>query len=506
MLKPIKLFGEQKRVLFLPHTNPIQIKGVAGSGKTTVALYRAKHLQDTYVDLYTTANVAIFTFNKSLVTYIGKAKGFIGGGIQKDTDEIARGARDGLDVTVLNFHKWAWRYLQGCRFWDTHTVASTGQRDAAVQRSIEVIRRRHGDKRILAKYVEFYREEYSWIKGQLLASKDAYIAAARIGRGGKDRVTTEDKRLLWECYEAYQQRLHEQDLVDFDDFAVRVLERMGSGFAPPYSHIVVDEAQDLSKAQMKVLARLVKPETNSITIIADAAQRIYKSGFTWSEVGLNVRGGRTIEFKRNYRNTVAVARAAASLLDHEPDKSEFTIIETARKGGHKPVVGYFDSWEEQAEYVLDLIEETWYTDEETVVLHRTNSGVAEIAEFLTEQGIPIVSVRDGSDPFGTRAVKVCTLSSVKGLEFDNVIIVDLNEDEIPYPDGFNEDDDEYHISTERRLLYTAMTRARERLFLLSSGEPTRYLAEIKSDYVDIVGEPPEPIDPSRNLADDDLPF
>lgn len=51
-LKSINLTGEQKKVLFLPATNPIQIKGVAGSGKTTIAMYRAKHLLDTYSDLF----------------------------------------------------------------------------------------------------------------------------------------------------------------------------------------------------------------------------------------------------------------------------------------------------------------------------------------------------------------------------------------------------------------------------------------------------------------------
>lgn len=52
-LKPIILKGEQKRVLFLPATDPIQIKGVAGSGKTTVALYRAKHLLGKHPIKYT---------------------------------------------------------------------------------------------------------------------------------------------------------------------------------------------------------------------------------------------------------------------------------------------------------------------------------------------------------------------------------------------------------------------------------------------------------------------
>lgn len=69
MLKKIILKGEQKRVLFLPPTKPIQIKGVAGSGKTTVALYRAKHLLETQNTLFKEAKIAIFTFNKTLAAY-----------------------------------------------------------------------------------------------------------------------------------------------------------------------------------------------------------------------------------------------------------------------------------------------------------------------------------------------------------------------------------------------------------------------------------------------------
>ena len=68
-LKPIKLIGEQKRVLFLQVTEPIQIKGVAGSGKTTVALYRAKHLIDTQSNLFQEAKVVIFTYNNIFVFF-----------------------------------------------------------------------------------------------------------------------------------------------------------------------------------------------------------------------------------------------------------------------------------------------------------------------------------------------------------------------------------------------------------------------------------------------------
>lgn len=72
------------------------------------------------------------------------------------------------------------------------------------------------------------------------------------------------------------------------------------------------------------------------------------------------------------------------------------------------------------------------------------------------------------------------MSSIKGLEFNNVFILGLNDKIIPSPAGFIGEDDEFHISTERRLLYTCMTRAINKLFLFSSdkNKPSRYLKEI----------------------------
>jgi hypothetical protein len=67
-----------------------------------------------------------------------------------------------------------------------------------------------------------------------------------------------------------------------------------------------------------------------------------------------------------------------------------------------------------------------------------------------------------------------------------VFILDLNDNIIPSPTGFIDSDDEYHISTERRLLYTCMTRAENKLFLFSSDSdnPSRYLEEIEEDFLD----------------------
>lgn len=494
-LKPIILKGEQKRVLFLQVTEPIQIKGVAGSGKTTVALYRAKHLLDTQSNLFQEAKVAIFTYNKTLVKYINAITPHISGGYQADSEEIKPTKPNGINVFVTSFHKWAYHFIEqngiplskivdGKRVWKT--ISGINQNNI-----IATIKARYSSQKIASKTVDFFLEEISWLKGKAFQSKEEYLEAKRAGRGTNDRVTKEDKEIIWNIYTDYNNQLKANDQVDFDDYALLCLKIIQArpDLPKPFTHIIVDEAQDLSKAQILVISQLVSDETKSISIIADAAQRIYKSGFTWGEVGLNVRGGRTIEFKKNYRNTVQIVKAALSLLEKEDDKSDFTTVETARKGEEKPIVGYFQNWDEQCAYILKELNKLKADNNinSTVILHRNRSGLNNIQSFLTANNYDTQILLNTDDiDFESDSIKICTLSSVKGLEFENVFIIDLNDDVIPYPQGFIDTDDEFHISTERRLLYTSMTRARERLFLLSSGNPSRYLSEIDPNLLEII--------------------
>lgn len=510
-LKPIVLQGEQKRVLFLQVTEPIQIKGVAGSGKTTVALYRAKHILDTQSNLFQEAKVAIFTYNKTLVKYINAITPQISGGYQANSDEIRPTKPAGLNVFVTSFHKWAYHFIEQngiplSKVVDGQRIFKTISGNAQ-NHIIAVIKSRYSSQTIANKTVDFFIEEISWMKGKAFQSKEEYFEAKRAGRGTNDRVTNADKETIWNIYVDYNNLLKANDQVDFDDYSLLCLSIIASNpdLQKPFTHIIVDEAQDLSKAQILVISQIVSEETKSISIIADAAQRIYKSGFTWGEVGLNVRGGRTIEFKKNYRNTVQIVRAALSLLEKEDDKSDFTTVETARKGEDKPIVGYFSNWNEQCAFLLTQLSKL-KTDghiNSTVILHRTHSGIRNVKFFLESNNFKVQELLKTDDiDFESDSIKVCTLSSVKGLEFENVFIIDLNDDVIPYPPGFNDAEDEFHISTERRLLYTSMTRARERLFLVSSGIPTRYLSEIDADLLERVGNASSP----KIVSNDDLPF
>jgi superfamily I DNA/RNA helicase len=468
----LNLTGEQKRILALPLRNPILIRGVAGSGKTTVAIYRAMHLIASDNDLFRATHVCIFSYTNSLVKYV---------------QSILGSTNDKAKISVITFHKWAWDFLFQHGFWQTHSVAKQPTVAALIQRSVFNLRKQYPNRAIVQKSAEFYKEEFSWLKGRRIFTKQEYLDAKRTGRGTSDRVTLEDKEIVWSLYESYRRDMEEKSLVDFDDFAneaLKYIERNPS-FRPPYSHVVVDEAQDLAASQLLLLTKLVDPDTNSITIIADAAQRIYKTGFAWADVGINVRGSRSAELKHNYRNTRQIAEAALSLLAHDPQQTDFSDQVIPDRDGPMPVLRRAGSNQEQTAAILKLLAEVNLSKESVVILHRNRAGTENVTAVLRQNGYKSTHITSKTTQrimsFG---LYTCTMPSIKGLEFDHVVLCDLNDDVIPYPPGFTDDNDELHISTERRLLYTCMTRGRNRLLLISTGKPSRYLDEIDGSKVE----------------------
>lgn len=470
----ITLTGEQKRILTLPLQNPILIKGVAGSGKTTVAIHRAKHLILSNNDLFSTMHIGIFSYTKSLVKYV-----------QNILDDSSFSSK----IAVTTFHKWAYSFLYNNNFWTNHrTLSDKNEIESIINCILLDLRRQHPTRVILLKSTAFYIEEISWLKGRLIFNKQDYIDAKRTGRGTADRVTASDKELIWAVYASYCSKLKELSLVDFDDYAIESIKMVNSftSFRHPFSHIVIDEAQDLTAAELLLLTKIVDPVNNSITIIADAAQRIYKSGFAWSDIGLNVRGGRSVELKQNYRNTKQIAEAALSLLSHDPQNSDFSEHLLPNREGPVPIIKHVNGSATQHSELIKIISKIDLSNETVVFLHRNRRGFEDVLSFLRQKNYRCTNIMSSqSEDIKPAGIYGCTMSSIKGLEFDHVIICDLNDDIIPYPGGFTDENDELHISTERRLLYTCMTRARKGLILLSTGKPCRYFHEIDQSKVEV---------------------
>lgn len=263
-------------------------------------------------------------------------------------------------------------------------------------------------------------------------------------------------QLLDEVINPYRLWLHETGKMDWNDLAVQLtlskLERT-------YDVIIVDEAQDFSANQIRAIANQLA-QVHSLTFVLDTAQRIYARGFTWREVGILIRPQNVYRLKNNYRNTVEIARFAAPLVEGLALDDDGTIpnFDACVRDGSKPIVvrGRYSS---QCAFALRHISDVVDLEAESVAFLHPKGGnwFSTLKSSLESAGIEYVSLtRRSKWPESDDNVALSTIHSAKGLEFDHVIILGLNEEVTPH--GAEEGDDQ--LITLRKLLAMAIDRAR----------------------------------------------
>ena len=154
----------------------------------------------------------------------------------------------------------------------------------------------------------------------------------------------------------------------------------------------------------------------------------------------------------------------------------------------KPKIACCESYEEQLKVVHDQLVALLKkgTINNTVILHRTRKGIKFIEEFLIQNNFKTVELKLNTLGDTTDSIKTGNMFMVEDHIFENVFIVDLNDNIIPAPEGFVEENDEYSIIVERNLLYHCMASAKTNLFLLTSDrtKASRYLQEIDHNLLE----------------------
>jgi len=232
------------------------------------------------------------------------------------------------------------------------------------------------------------------------------------------------------------------------------------------------------------VAQMVDPETNSLLVLYDDAQSINRSisrlRFSFTEVGIQARG-RTTVLKVNYRNTAEVmalacgfAREVLSPKEADEDGIPLLLPQSAGRRGELPTLKRLADARGELDFVVEqarALHKGGATWKDMAVLFRVNRDGERIAEHLANADIPV-------DLFGKTperrkfrpaedSVKLMTFHSSKGLEFPVVFIPFLEA--LPY---MNDD-----VAGEAKLLYVAMTRAMERLFLTHHGD-SRFVSQV----------------------------
>ena len=252
-----------------------------------------------------------------------------------------------------------------------------------------------------------------------------------------------------------------------------------------YGALLIDEAHDFEEDWLRLVVQMVDRNTNSLLLLYDDAQSIYRRsslGFSLSSVGVQARG-RTKILKLNYRNThqiltFAYEFAKELLQEKNSGDDQVPLIKPQAAGvdGPIPTFKQFDSLEEEASFAADCVAK-WHDDgvprREVAIICDARWMCKAVAERFRQRGIPVQLLHTSArrkryNPQGDEVV-VLTRQSSKGLEFSRVILVGLGKLRT----------EPENVAEERRLLYVAMTRARECL-LMTASETNVYTRKIES--------------------------
>lgn len=444
------------------------LRGCAGAGKTTVALYRAIAFAEEG------RRTLFLTFNKTLAQ-----------AAQTLMEELIGPLPDNLEV--VNIDAWLMRFLRD-RGVQISLVSNTDQRRLL----LEALKQVRGNRRsyVLDFPWNFFRDEIARvIKGLGLKKEEDYLAVPRYGRS--NALQRSARSVAWKVYAAYEESLRQNGWMDWQDVSLHAYrELFKRPLEMPYDHVIIDEAQDLTAMQVRVSQRMMKgggeTEDRSIFLAGDSSQTLYSRGFTWKQAGLQLQG-RSVVVRRNFRNTRQIAETAAALNEYNtltriPEEYVDPLFTTRQ--GPRPIRLECDVTEREpgavAEKILDLAGDNRFRLSDFAVLCPTVQLVDTYRQRLEQANIPCIVRGETRLDILEDKVKVLTIHSAKGLEFPVVFFTGLHEGVLPQT-ARKVDDEEAEIAVERdrTLAYVAMTRAAEALYLVTSlDRPSSFLNEI----------------------------
>jgi len=259
-----------------------------------------------------------------------------------------------------------------------------------------------------------------------------------------------------------------------------VINAVEEGLIPraQYGALLIDEGHDFDAEWLKLVVQMTDPESQSLLLLYDDAQSIYKGGtglgFNLSSVGVQAKGRTTI-LKLNYRNTreildFAYAFARQYFDPHDADDDHIPLIEPEAAGmnGPDPAIRSFASLQEEINYAIECLAK-WNKQgvqwADMAILYPTINVGKMIVNQLSTSNLPYAWLKDKQNKTAynkeSDCLTVLTIHSSKGLEFTRVIIVGVGVGHLK--------DDEKRRQQNARLLYVGMTRAQECLLVTTSG-------------------------------------
>ena len=463
------LHPSQSRLIERDWSGPVRVLGGAGTGKTVVAMHRARWLAQQLVQSGTSGRVLFTTYTRNLATDIRSSLTKI-----CSPEQLQR-------LEVIHLDGWVSTFLKGqglpVRVFNESARKSCWDLAMAIADTSLGLERR------------FYEEEW---KEVVLANgcrtQPEYLSARRVGRG--TRLTRQNRAQIWPVFDAMRMELRQRGLWEPEEAKQAATDLIkGSGLDARYAAVVIDEAQDLDVAGFSLLRALVgEPHPNDLFIVGDPHQRIYGKPLVLSRCGIEIRG-RSRKLRINYRTTEETrAWATAVLHGHDFDDLDGGLDPAtdyrSLLHGDEPLIEAFDDPADEQRFLsttLRQIQEEQGSLAGTCVTARTNAAVEKLNASLQREGFAtrVINADESDDP-SDPALRLATMHRVKGLEFDQVFLPGLDAAQMPLRHELEQRPDqlsrELFEQQERSLLHVAATRAKKRVVISYSGKPSPFIA------------------------------
>ena len=477
----IWLHPDQRKFAYKDYNGPAMVRGGAGTGKTVVAMHRAKYLADQLTADPQNAGQKIL-----ITTYTTTLAKDIENNLKTLCPEYVSGSAPRIEV--INLDRWAVQYLKKKQF--NRRVVST----AADEQHIEGLWDEVFESLILPSGLSeaFIKAEWEQIiQAKGIDDLADYIRASRVGRGTP--LNRAKRKTLWNYFALFRAKLIQSGLVERDDVyreAIPLL-RAEPGKLGYYS-VIVDEAQDMGEQAFRLIRSII-PEAqnndkNSIFIVGDAHQRIYNRRASMSSCGINIIG-RSRKLRLNYRTTHEIRAWAVAVLkgisvdDLDEGKDSLDGYVSLARGMPPQLNGYGTDSEELAALAqwIDELPSDKIADNEIGILCHTNKQLQLVEDCFSTRGISTLKLStDKADERGKPGVRLCTMHRAKGLEFKAVAIPFMSNNQFPpkwlLDKAIDEADKEDMAGQLKSLLHVAATRAIGHLRVSWSGVQSHYFS------------------------------
>jgi hypothetical protein len=451
------------------YSGPARVTGGAGTGKTVVAIHRAKVLAER-LESPLGKPILFTTFTRNLAQ-----------AIENDLRALDPAAVSRVDV--INVDRLVFALVREAEGRDPKVA----QDDYCKKVADEVVTERAMDIEYSGSFLVNEWEQV--VLANNCRSRADYFAVSRAGRGIP--LNRRRRAEVWKAIDELERRLDQAGRRTHLQLAAAAAGYLEPRTTKPYQHVVVDEAQDLHEAQWRLLRAVVAEAPGDMFIVGDSHQRIYDRRSSLSKVGIKVVG-RSAKLKLNYRTTHEIMAWSLAMLgtdggvtaddlDGGSDKHSFAGYHSLRSGP-EPVLAGFRTRPEMLDALVEQVR-AWIDEGVDPIAiglaARTNRQVEAAKDALDSAGLTTCLLPQKDLP-SKPGVRLGTMHRMKGLEYERVAVSDADDASVPAGWAMTERDDDpvQHASDlelEKSLLYVAATRARDGLYITWSGTPSRFL-------------------------------